>query len=113
MSDLLRRRMSQLHREISDRNQFIDSTIKCYWNRRVNNRLPLKSPSKLRLFESPLHNVNQNLYFIKPSALRRTATPKRDNSIRMATENVYERKSHSRSIYQVKRIQLFEEEGTP
>ncbi|CAD8110901.1 unnamed protein product [Paramecium sonneborni] len=91
LSDLLRRRMQQMIKDISDRNQNIQKNITQYY-----------------------HQNKRKAYCLTPKPVRsRNNTFYKNNAkiqgLRVQTEFVIEKRLPARSIYQIKKIQLLDE----
>ncbi|CAD8176912.1 unnamed protein product [Paramecium octaurelia] len=91
MSDLLRRRMQQMIKDISDRNQTIQKSINQYYHQ--------NKKKSYCLTPKPVRSRNNTFY--KNNA--------KVTGLRVQTEFVIEKRLPARSIYQIKKIQLLDE----
>ncbi|CAD8099477.1 unnamed protein product [Paramecium sonneborni] len=91
MSDLLRRRMQQMIKDIQDRNQTIQKSITQYYHQ--------NKKKAYCLTPKPIRSRNNTFYKNNPKI----------QGLRVQTEFIIEKRMPARSIYQIKKIQLLDE----
>ncbi|CAD8072132.1 unnamed protein product [Paramecium primaurelia] len=91
VSDLLRRRMQQMIKDIQDRNLTIQKSINLYYHQNKKKQYCL-TPKPMRSRNNTFYKNNVKL-----------------TGLRVQTEFVIEKRLPARSIYQIKKIQLFDE----